>query len=192
MLTKKNLYINLSQSEAYIVDDAKENLKYSKAYKYLEGYTQDNNNFIELLKDIKMIEKDYLEEEELENLEKYHIEEITAKGYSQWDWQDWEFFFDKAILKDKETLEELKYFLQDLKYYFTEEGICYSGYIEHIKVIDWEEYKRREELDSICTCFMEYSIEERKEYLIEYIKGNWLEPKEYNIICDLENIEYSN
>jgi len=185
-MTKNNIYIEFFWSESYTIDDAKENFKYSRAYKYLEAFSQSNSSYYDLFSDIEKIND--IDSEEIND---YHIIEVEAKWYSQWDYQSWTLYFDKQVLKDNEAVEEIKYFTQDLQYYFIAENILISWYIEDIKIIDWKEYKHNERLDGISYEFREWVNEEEiEESIKDFLLQNWIEQKDYNIIYDIEKINY--
>ena len=185
-MNKKNIYIEFFWSESYTIDVAKENLKYSRAYKYLKAFSQSNSRYYDLFTDIEKVSD--IDSEELKN---YHIIEVEAKWYSQWDYQSWTLYFDKQVLKDKDALEDIKYFTQDLQYYFTAENILINWYIEDIKIIDWKEYKHKERLDGISYEFKEWVDEKELENNIkEFLDENWIEQKDYNIIYDIIKINY--
>jgi len=186
IMNKKNIYIEFFWSESYTIDVAKENLKYSRAYKYLKAFSQSNSRYYDLFTDIEKVSD--IDSEELKN---YHIIEVEAKWYSQWDYQSWTLYFDKQVLKDKDALEDIKYFTQDLQYYFTAENILINWYIEDIKIIDWKEYKHKERLDGISYEFKEWVDEKELENNIkEFLDENWIEQKDYNIIYDIIKINY--
>ena len=174
-----NLYINFYDTGSYMIDDAKENFKYSKAYKYLVYYNQGNNNYYNLFDN-----KNY----DLEEDENYYIEEVNARWYSQSERQKFTFYFDPDIKKDSEAMEELKYFLDNLQYYFTAQAVNITWYIKDIKIIDWKEYIYKENLE---TLHIELLDEEIKEsYINEYLLENWIDKEKFELVYDTEKIIY--
>ena len=184
----KTINISLQNTESYIINDTKENFKHSKAFKYLECYNQiDTRNYNSLFDNVDMYS-----ESEIEEIENFHIVEISANGYSQNEYQEWFLYFDKTILKDSEAMEELKYFTLDMKYYFTETGICAFWEIETIKIIDGKEFINKDDFDwCLSTSFIESpDNEEIKDFIInDFIPVEWYNSKDYSININY-NIKY--
>jgi hypothetical protein len=179
----KNIYIEIQWTSSSFIEDAKENFKYAKAYKYLTWYNQKNNDYIKLFKDINI---DYIDEIDKN---KFIILNIDSRGYSQDEWQEFNLIFKKDIEKDIEAMEELNYFIQDLKYYFTAQDFIFKWYIENKKEIDWKEYINKESL--IATHITKEDWFLNDEDINYFIEENNLKKEDYNFIYNINNINYN-
>ncbi len=177
----KNLYISVHWEASDYINDIKDNFIYSCAYKYLKWYKQWNTRNYYKLFDIEEIE-----EEEEEN---YLIEETGATGYSQWEWQDFTFYFDKEIEKDIEAIQEVKYFLENLKLYFTVTNFTFYWHIETKKTIKGKEYTHKEELENISITNDNARLNTGDENEFLQVNGiNKDNMKDYNIIYNKDDI----
>ena len=179
---KNNIYIKFNDIESEYINDTLMNFEYSKAKKYLEYYKQDNNKYTKLFNYIPFI--DFVEDTK----DDFYKVDISAIWYSQSEWQDWELFFNTDILKDPEAMDELKYFKKDMKYYFTSQAVLINWYIEDIKIIDWKEYKYKQNLESLFCELLDESIKD--EYVKDFVNENWFDPKDYILEYDTEDITY--
>ena len=180
----KKIYIEFRNMESEFINNVIENFKYSKAYKYLEYYKQSNNKYINHFNDFES--PNFIEWFDYND---YFIKEIDATWYNQSEWQDFYFYFKPDIQKDSEAMQELEYLVNDLGYYFTAQDILISWYIEHTKNIDWLEYKAEEVIEEgLYITLLDDPL--TFENVIEFIKQNWLDPKKYELVFDLENIIY--
>lgn len=185
-MKNKTIKIKLYKECSTFIDDVKENFKNSKAFKYLENYNQlDVRNYEYLFKDVNMYS-----EQELEEIENFYIVNISARGYSKGDYQEWDLYFDKTILKDSEAMEELKYFKEDMKYYFTEQDLYIVWEIQHEKEFEWEIYTKTEALDGLCFSFGELDEKEVQHAINDYLLTMGIDKQENNIDWDIENIIY--
>lgn len=184
----KTININLEFADSYIISDAVENFVCTKAYKNLVSYSQKYNNYVSLFNSVTdVINCDYYEEWELEKL--YYIVSIEARGDSQWNYQEFTFYFRKEAETDKEMVNEINYLLETLQYYFSETWINAFWEIEDIIIIHWKEYKNTEDFDNSFTeSFRKYpSNDQLKDFILnEFIPSEWYSTDEFTI-----NIDYN-
>lgn len=119
---------------------------------------------------------------------KFIIFDIDSRGYSQNEQQEFNLIFKKDIEKDTEAMEEINYFIQNLKYYFTVSDFAFIWYIENKKEIDWKEYINKEELITTYITKQDWFLNDEDINL--FIEENDLKKEDYNFIYDLNNIKY--
>jgi hypothetical protein len=175
---KKNLYITFDYVESDYIKDEMSNFAHSKAFKYLINYNQSHRNCRELLK--------WCNIEDVEEMEGF-IYKVEAVWYSQWESNTFTFNFKKDIEWDSEAMEELVY-LESLKHYFTVSDYVINWKIETKIEIEWEEYINTKELNSEITTSLCGWVDESGIGLL--LEGNNLNRDDYNLIYDLEKINY--
>ena len=175
---KKNLYITFDYIESQYIQDEMSNFAHSKAFKYLINYNQSDSDYREVLK--------WCNIEDVEEMEGF-IYEVRAVWYCQWEDIIFTFNFKKDIEWDSEAMERLEY-LESLKHYFTVSDYVINWKIETKIEIEWEEYINTKELYSAIVTSLYGWIDEN--YIDLLFEENNLDRDDYNLIYDLEKINY--